>query len=48
VSAARRITSGFHSIAFHGVVNGLIVLTVGLLIITIAWHLTARRANPAG
>lgn len=42
VSAVGRIPSGFDSMAFHGVVNGLITLAVGLLAMTLAWHVLAR------
>lgn len=47
-SAARHVPSGFHSMAFHGVVNGLIVLAAGLLIMTFAWRIAARMSDRAG
>lgn len=38
ISAAGRFSSGLHSMAFNGVVDGLIALAAGLLIMTVAWH----------
>lgn len=48
VSAVGRLSSGLQSMAFHGVVNGLVVLAAGLLVMTLAWHLVARSATRAG
>lgn len=42
VSALLEVSSGLHSMAYHGVVNSLIVLVLGLVCVCMAWHLSGR------
>jgi hypothetical protein len=42
-SAVAKIPAGLQSMAFHAVVNGLIVLVVGLACIVAMWHLAVRQ-----
>lgn len=43
VSAVLKIPAGLNSMAFHALVNGLIVLAVGLACVVAMWHLAVRQ-----
>jgi hypothetical protein len=46
VSAAPSVSSGLHAMAFHGVVDSLVVLAVGLFLVTVAWHVAGMSRRP--
>jgi hypothetical protein len=46
VSVGRSVSSGLHAMAFHGVVDVLVVLAVGLFLLTVAWHVAGMSRRP--
>ena len=44
-SAAIKASVGLHAMAFHGVVNSIIVIVVGSVLVCVAWQVIRQRGN---
>lgn len=42
-TAVNHMSSGLHSMAFHGVINSIITLVFAVTAVSIAWHLAVRQ-----